>query len=135
MKYELKKAKAMEFMTAMDIYSDYIEIFKNSGMVCLFERFGGYYVEENTDLYHKMKVIENKYKCVVYAITHEVTEFGECYSFLLVTDRKSEWKTLVESFGNKHTAFAYVWNKDDEWCSEFGSINVQSFGGGIRRIA
>jgi hypothetical protein len=82
-----------------------------------------------------MKAIENKYKCVVYAITHEVTEFGECYSFLLVTDRKSEWKTLVESFGNKHTAFAYVWNKDDEWCSEFGSITVQSFGGGIRRIA
>jgi hypothetical protein len=37
--------------------------------------------------------------------------------------------------GNRHTAFAYVWNKDDDWCSEFGSITVQSFGGGIRRIA
>ena len=32
-------------------------------------------------------------------------------------------------------AFAYVWNKDDDQCSEFGSITVQSFGGGIRRIA
>lgn len=30
---------------------------------------------------------------------------------------------------------AYVWNKDDDWSSEFGSVMVQSFGGGIRRIA
>ena len=44
--------------------------------------------------------------------------------------------------GNAHAhrrqqtyAFAYVWNKDDDWCSEFGSVTVQSFGGGIRRIA
>ncbi len=33
------------------------------------------------------------------------------------------------------THIFYVWNKDDERCSEFGTIGVQSFGGGIRRIA
>ena len=71
----------------------------------------------------------------MYAITHEYTEFGECYSFLIVTDYPKEWATLVHSKGNTHTAFAYVWNKDDDWCSEFGSVMVQSFGGGIRRIA
>ena len=37
--------------------------------------------------------------------------------------------------GDRHSAYAYVWNKKDEWCSEFGDIIVQSFGGGIRRIA
>ena len=79
-----------------------------------------------------MKSLEKKYKCLVYAITHEFTEFGECYSFLIVTDYKSEWKTLMYSEGNTHTAFAYVWNKDDDWCSEFGSVTVQSFGGGRR---
>jgi hypothetical protein len=31
-------------------------------------------------------------------------------------------------------AFAYVWNKSDDWCSEFGDIVVFSFGGGIKRI-
>ena len=31
-------------------------------------------------------------------------------------------------------AFAYVWNKDDDTCSEFGTITLSSFGGGIRRI-
>ena len=67
---------------------------------------------------------------------HEITtEFGELYDFLIVTDYPEEWDTLVYSQGNRHTAFAYVWNKDDEWCSEFGSVTLQSFGGGIRRIA
>lgn len=32
-------------------------------------------------------------------------------------------------------AFAYVWNKDDEICSEFGTVSIKSFGGGIARIA
>ena len=31
-------------------------------------------------------------------------------------------------------AFAYVWNKDDDDCSEFGTVALSSFGGGIRRI-
>ena len=70
-----------------------------------------------------------------YAVTHEFTEFGECYDFLIVTDYTEEWDALVYSEGNRHTAFAYVWNKDDDWCSEFGSVMVRSFGGGIKRIA
>lgn len=42
---------------------------------------------------------------------------------------------LVETMGNIHIYFAYVWNKDDDWCSEFGSVTVKSFDGGIKRIA
>ncbi len=81
-----------------------------------------------------MREIEKKYNCKVYAITHEFMEFGECYSFLIVSDYPEEWYNLLTSYGNKHYAFAYVWNKDDDWCSEFGTIAVQSFGGGIKRI-
>jgi hypothetical protein len=92
-------------------------------------------VEEYSDLAAKISTLENKHKCVVYAITHEYAQFGELYSFLIVTDYKNEWKTLVETCGNRHRIFAYVWNKDDNLCSEFGDIMVQSFGGGIRRIA
>ena len=82
-----------------------------------------------------MREIEKKYNCKVYAITHEFTEFGECYSFLLVDNYPEEWNSLIESYGNKHNVFAYVWNKDDDWCSELGTITVQSFGGGIKRIS
>ena len=52
-----------------------------------------------------------------------------------VSDYPEEWDDLMNDDGNRHCAYAYVWNKDDEWCSEFGDIIVQSFGGGIRRVA
>ena len=129
-----QKDKAIELMKQMDIYKPYIKGFQEKGMVCFFERFGGYWADQEPELYEKMKAIEKKYNCLVYAITHEFTDFGECYSMLIVTAYPEEWKTLVQSKGNKHVAFAYVWNKDDDECSEFGSVMVHSFGGGIRRI-
>lgn len=129
-----QKDKAIELMKRMDIYKPYIQGFRENGKVCFFERFGGYWADQDPELYAKLKAIEKKYRCMVYAITHERLEFGECYSFLIVTAYPKEWKTLVQSNGNKHTAFAYVWNKDDDWCSEFGSVMVHSFGGGIKRI-
>ena len=82
----------------------------------------------------KMLEIEKEYNCKVYAITHEMTGFGECYSFMIVTDYKREWKDLLVKDDNTFYAFAYVWNKDCEWCSEFGTIGIKSFGGGLKRI-
>lgn len=135
MKYNTKKEKAIEFLKEMDIYKLYIKGFEEKDMACFFENFGGFWVEQEPELYAKMKEIEKKYSCLVYAVTHEFTPFGECYSFLIVTNYPEEWNTLVYSEGTRHTAFAYVWNQDDDWSSEFGSVMVQSFGGGINRIA
>ena len=129
-----KKEKAIELLQKLDIYKPYIQGFKESDRVCFFENYGGFWADQEPELYAKMKEIEKEYNCLAYAITHEYTPFGECYSFLLVTDYPEEWDTLVCGNGNKHTVFAYVWNKDDDWCSEFGSVMVQSFGGGIERI-
>ena len=134
MKAEQRKEKALELMKTLDIYKPYRDGFKEDDQVCFFEGFGGFWVYQEPEIERKMKEIESKYDCTVYAITHELTEFGECYSFLVVTAYKSEWSTLVEKYGNRYIAFAYVWNKDDECFSEFGSIAVQSFGGGIRRV-
>ena len=131
---EQQKAKAIEIMKQMDIYKPYIEGFKNEDKVCFFEQFGGFWVYQEPEVEAKMKELEKEYGCTVYAITHEFTQFGECYSFLIVTNYKHEWKTLVHSNKNQHSAFAYVWNKTDDWCSEFGSVLVQSGFGGITRI-
>ena len=129
-----KKEKAIQLLKEMDIYKPYIKGFEEKGTVCFFENYGGFWIDQEPELYAKMKEIEKKFSCLVYAVTHEFTPFGECYSFLIVTAYPEEWATLVHSNGNEHTAFAYVWNKDDDWCSEFGTVMVQSFGGGIRRI-
>ena len=108
-----KKEKAIEIMKKMQ-----------KDKVCFFEGFGGFWIDQEPELHEKMKAIEKEHKCKVYAVTHEYTEFGELYDFLIVTDYPEEWDTLVYTEGNRHTAFAYV-----------GSITVQSFGGGIKRIA
>ena len=42
---------------------------------------------------------------------------------------------FYENFeGNMFYAYAYVWNKSDDFCSEFGTIGIRSFGGGIKRV-
>ena len=129
-----QKAKAVEIMKRMDIYKPYIEGFEKEDKVCFFEQFGGYWVYQEPEIEAKMKELEEQYGCTVYAITHEFTQFGECYSFLLVSKYEEEWDRCVVSEKNNHYAFAYVWNKDDDWCSEFGTVVVKSFGGGIKRI-
>ena len=129
-----RKEKAIEIMKQLDIFKPYIKGFKEESNVCFFENFGGFWAYQEPKLMKKVKEIEKKYNCTVYAITHEFTDFGECYDFLVVTDYKDEWEYLIEKYGLHHMTFAYVWNKTDNDCSEFGTIAIQSFGGGIRRI-
>ena len=123
-------------MKALDIYTPYIEGFEQEDKVCFYEMFGGYWVDQEHEIQKKLHELEKQYNCVVYAITHEFTDFGECWDFLLVTDYPEEHDTLLYKQSNdNYIVFAYVWNKTDDYCSEFGSIGVKSFGGGIRRVA
>ena len=130
-----RKQKAVECMKKLDIYQPYIKNFMQNDHVCYFEQYAGYWAWQDKELQNKIKYLEEKYNCTVYAITHEYTEFGELYDFLLITDFKEEWKDSVIEYSTfQHSAVAYVWNKTDDFCSEFGTILVDSFGGGIRRI-
>ncbi len=130
-----QKEKAIELMQELNIYKPYIKGFKEENKVCFFEGFGGFWVDQEPEIEQKMKEIEEKSKCLVYAITHEFTGFGECYDFLIVTKEPDEWDDLVMDYEGGKIVFAYVWNKDDDFCSEFGDICVKSFGGGIKRIS
>ena len=126
--------EAIELMEKLDIYKPYIKDFQQNNLVCYFEHYGGFWAFQEPKLQEKLKDFEDEYEATVYAITHEFAQFGEYYSFLIVTNYKHEWKTLLRSNKNKHTAFAYVWNKSDDLCSEFGSVAVKSGLGGITRI-
>ena len=131
---EEKKIKAVELLKKLDIYRPYIKGLQKEDNVCYFENYGGYWAWQEPDLMKKVKEFEEEHNCLVYAITHEYTSIGEMYSFLIVTDYEEEWDTLLEKYGNQFYAFAYVLNKDDDDCSEFGTVALSSFGGGIRRI-
>lgn len=131
-----KKDKALELMKQLDIYQPYIDGFKDKGYVCYFERFGGYWDFQDKELEAKRKEIEEKYNCLVYAITHEFGQDDEMYSFLLVTNFPEDWDYLLQEAGrNKYYATAYTWNKSCDWCSEMGDIVIEHAFGGIRRVA
>ena len=130
-----RKEIALKAMKKLDIYKPYIDGFKQEDKVCFFEHFGGYWLYQEPEIEAKMKELEKKYNCTVFAVTHEFTDFGELWDFLMVTDYPEEWENVICSEGKIHYAFAYVWNKDDDMCSELGTVGVQSFGGGLMRVA
>ena len=130
-----QKEVAISAMKALDIYAPYIKKFKKDNTVTLFERFGGYYIDEDNEpeLLKKIRAFEAEYGSIVYAVTHTFTQFGELYEFLCISKYEEEWEDMLEELKD-HYAFSYVWNKTDDYCSEFGTIAVKSFGGGIARV-
>ena len=132
-----QKEVAIKLMETMDLYKPYIKAFKEKCIITLYEDYAGFYIEETEqELLDNIKEFEKEHECLVYAVTHEYTQFGECYDYLIVPKYEEEWNDLI-SYSNqtKHVVFAYVVNKDDPWCSEFGDITVNQFGGGLVRVA
>lgn len=129
-----KKQKAIELMNKLGIYKPYIKGFRENNQICFFENFSGYWADQEPELMTKIQEFEKEHDCLVYAVTHEYLEFGECYDFLCISDYKEEWDEMLYRAGDMFYAYAYVWNKTDDWCSEFGTIGIRSFGGGIKRI-
>ena len=132
---ETKKAEAIKRMKALDLYKPYITLFEKDNQIFLSEMTGGVYEFNNDEeLVAKVKAFEEEYDALVYHVIHTMTQFGELYSFLYVSKYEEEWEMDNEDIADGY-AMAYVWNKTDEWCSEFGSIGVRGKFGGIVRVA
>ena len=132
---EQRKEKAVELMKQLQIYKPYINDFKKDNLVTYFERHIGYWTYQNKELDKKIKQIEKEYNLTVYAVTHEFFEFGECYDFLYVSNDVEEWDYILDPINSRQFyARAYVWNKTDDSCSEFGDVIIFTALGGLRRI-
>ena len=130
---EIKKLKAIERMEDFGLYKPYINSFVKRDEIFLTEPTGGVYeFTSNTELYKRIKEFEEEYNALVYHVIHTFTDFGELYNFLYVSDYKDEW--YMDDYDAKHgQSYAYVWNVDDELCSESGTIGVKNKFGGLVR--
>ena len=131
MNKEERFIEAIERMKMLKLDRKCIETF-TKGKVWESEGYGALY-EVNQE---EQEIIDNfdiiLLNCLVYHMIHNVYEFGECYSMLYVSSDIDEWHQDKEDIKDGYV-FAYVYNKDCEWCSEFGSIAVRpSFGGLVR---
>ena len=132
---EIKKTEAIKRMKTLDLYTPYIKAFEKKDEIFLSEMTGGVYeITNEIELKNKIKEFEAEYNALVYHVIHTMTAFGELYSFLYISDYEEEWEMDNEDIADGY-ALAYVWNKTDEWCSEFGTIGVQGKFGGIVRVA
>ncbi len=131
-----QKEIAIQCLKKLDIYKPYIRKFEKEDMPTFFERCAGYYLFNEPVLQAKVKEVEKEYGVLVYALTHEWFEFGECWSMLCVAkSTESIDDCLMEtSQPGAFYTFAYVWNQDADDCSEFGDVVVRSGFGGIRRL-
>lgn len=133
----LQKELAIKCMEKLDIYKPYINKFKSSSMPCFYENFAGFWADQEPELWSKIKGVEKEHGCLVYAITHELSDLFEMWSMLCVPS-DAEWvsEALDDCGGryNDHYAFSYTWNKTYPQFSEFGDVVVRSFGGGIKRV-
>lgn len=132
MNKEERFIEAIERMKLLKLDKSCIEAFAK-GKVWESEGFGVLY-EINEE---EQKIVDNFEKnhpnCLVYHMIHNIFEFGECYSMLYVSSDINEWEQDKEDIKDGYV-FAYIYNKDDEWCSEFGSIAVKSQFGGLVRV-
>jgi hypothetical protein len=131
-----QKELAVKCLEMLDIYKPYINKFKSkAGIPCFFEGFAGFYVDQEPEIYNKMKELEEEYGCLVYALTHEITDLGETWSMLCIPKSAESIEDVIGSFNQREFyAFSYVWNKTNPMFSEFGDIVVMSRFGGIKRV-
>lgn len=128
---EERKNEAVKRMENLLMNRKCINEFKK-GNVWMSESIGFLYEINDKKVQEKIKEFEKEYNATVYHLIHNMFEFGECYSFLYVSRDNEEWeddnKILKQGY-----PYAYVWNVDDEWCSEIGSIGIKPMNGGIKR--
>jgi hypothetical protein len=131
-----QKELAVRCLEMLDIYKPYIRKFKSAAtMPCFFENFGGFWVDQEPELYSKIKEVEAETGCLVYAVTHEIIDNCEMWTMLCVPSECAGVEDIIGAFNTgEYYVFSYAWNKTIPWCSEFGDSVVRTFGGGIKRI-
>lgn len=130
-----QKELAVRCLEKLDIYKPYIKKFKSSNMPCFYENFAGFWADQEPELYSKVKEIEAEHECLVYAITHELTDLGETWSMLCVPESAEALEDMIGSFNQvEYYAFSYTWNKSNPLFSEFGDVVVMARFGGLKRI-
>ena len=125
--------EAVSRMRELGVYKETIRQFERDGLVSISEPpFGAFYWAEGDDL-KRIQEFEKSTGGLVYTVVRSFTEMGRVDSFLFVEGVDSDWKYDHEDI-KQGQVFAYVYNHDAPWCSEYGAIGVRrTIAGGLER--
>ena len=133
MEREEMKLEAVKRMKKLELHYNAIRDFsKKDSVLNKSEGYGALYwlTEEEKKM---VEEVEKEYNIMVYHVIHHNAEFGECYCMLYVSSYAEDWQTDRELLDD-NIVYAYVYNKDNEDFSEFGTIAVKKSFGGLVRI-
>lgn len=123
--------EAIKRMNILDMMENPIKDLKEDGVVNLSE--GGGYLYWLDDEQKKMvEKFEKEKGGLVYHVIRSLTNIGEMYALMYVSQYEEEWDDDKEDLENG-SALVYVVNVTMPDCSEFGSIGVQPSIGGVKR--
>ena len=129
---ELQMEEAIKRMKMLKLHKNVINEFKE-GQLNMSENGGILYWVDDTYL-PKIREIEKKYNLVVYHVIHDFTYFGDILTLLYVSKDEEEWEMDRQDLIDGYPC-AYVINLDDDYCSEFGSVEIVPQIGGLKRIS
>lgn len=132
MSNEIARQECINRMKKLKMHENVISDFENGKLNYSIDLGALYWVKDSKVL-EKVKELEEKYNITIYHLIHHNAEFGECWCFLYVENEVKEYKYDNEMLED-NLVYAYVWNLDDDYCSEFGAIMIKSIAGGLLRI-
>lgn len=136
---ENKKEEAIKRMVALGMFKPCIKAFTKYDEVQLSEPTGGLYeFSDDAELNEKVQEFEIEHDALVYHVIHSPIRIDgmvmDMYNFLYVSDYEEEWDMDNDDIADGYV-MAYVWNKSDDFLSEFGGIAVKERIGGLVRVA
>lgn len=141
MKHKIKdlvklKSVAESLMEDLGISKPYILDYTCNNQVYLYENAEARRIDPDSELYAKIKELEQKHNGKIYAVTHDYLPIvGEMYSFLYVSPYQEDWDRILRPMGRRRfMVYAYVQNVEIDICSEFGYVLLESAFGELRRV-
>ena len=130
---EIMKAEAIKRMKKLRLFPDCINAFEKDNKVWSSQTAGTLF-ELSEEQQKWVDIFEKTYGGLVYHVIITPTKFGTCFNMLYVSIHTEEWEMDNDDL-DILCPCVYVKNLDDEFCSEFGSIQIKQMNGGLVRIA
>lgn len=127
-----QKDEAISRIKKLNLHPNAVREFIEENKLNLSERGMLYWLDET-----ELDMIDEWQKetgNLVYHVIKNNMEFGLCYSLLYVSVSEDEWEDDNYDLDDGYP-LVFVMNVDDEFCSEYGSIGIKPFMGGVIRTA
>lgn len=134
------KKLAIKRLKEMKLLGSVTSLFSKEDRLYYSERINKQYsavlniLDENEELYKKVKEFEERTGHLVYHCILTQTTFGTILDMLFISIYEEDWKYDYEKMGDFYSVMSMATNLSDEMLSDMGSILVRPSMGGLERI-